>query len=407
MKIKSILLAFLLIIGFSFILMGSVSADEADELIDKIDEYEEKIQNLQGQAKTLENEISYMDSQIGLTELRIQESEYKISQTQEKIQNLTEDIEDLRIRIEKLENSIDYQTDVLSSRMRERYKSRDSSEIMVLFGSQTFKELIQKTEYLKVMELHDNKLIDEMATTKDAFEVQKKLFVEKKEEEESLKRQLEVEKANLDAYRNTLEYQQQEKEQLLEVTQNNEAKYQELLAEAQRELASLKSFVDSAGGGIIGSNAFGDGDEGWYLSQRDARWANETIGRSNYTIYEVGCLITSVAMVYNRYGYDVTPEDIADDNSRFFSNTAMMLIPWQGPNGKTYNSISVSQIKSELDKDRPVIVGVYAGPYGTHFVVLSEEDDGDYIMYDPYYGPDLNFSDYYSPGSIFQAVVFK
>ncbi|MFC1700449.1 hypothetical protein ACFLZ4_02295 [Patescibacteria group bacterium] len=238
MKIKHIFLTFLVIFSFSFLITHVNAADEdndAEDLRDKIEEYEEKISDLQGKAKTLQNEISYMDSQISLTELRIQESIYRISQTEEKIKDLAEDIENLRIRIEKLEDAIDYQTEVLSSRMRERYKSRESSGLMVLFGSETFKELIQKTEYLKVMELHDNKLIDEMAATKDAFEVQKRLFVEKKEEEEALKRQLEVEKANLDAYRRTLEDQKVAKQSLLEKTQNDEVKYQELLADAIRE----------------------------------------------------------------------------------------------------------------------------------------------------------------------------
>jgi len=221
-----------------------VLAEDPGELIDKIEKYEEKIQDLQGDAKTLQNEISYMDNQISLTELRIQESTYKISQTQEKIQDLAEDIDDLRLRIEKLEGAIDYQTEVLSARMRERYKSKDSSAIMVLFGSETFRELIQKTEYLKVMELHDNKLINGMATTKDAFEVQKRLFVEKKEEEEALKRQLEVEKANLDAYHRTLEDQKVAKQSLLEKTQNDETKYQQLLADAIREYNQIVSAAD-------------------------------------------------------------------------------------------------------------------------------------------------------------------
>jgi hypothetical protein len=52
-------------------------------------------------------------------------------------------------------------------------------------------------------------------------------------------------------------------------------------------------------------------------------------------------------------------------------------------------------------------VGVYAGPYGTHFVVLSKKSGSDYIMYDPWYGPDLKFSDYYQKSSIYSAVVFK
>ena len=89
-----------------------------------------------------------------------------------------------------------------------------------------------------------------------------------------------------------------------------------------------------------------------------------------------------------------------------------MRIPWPAPNGKSYKLLSLgyseSKINEELKNDNPVIVSVYANnTAGTHFLVLAEEDDGDYIMYDPLYGPDLKFSDYYSTSSIFEAVVFE
>lgn len=369
--------------------------EEIEDLQEKIEEYEEKIGELQDTANTLQNEINYIDSQINLTELKIQNSINKINETQKKIEELIQDIDDLVIRIDKLENSIDYQHKILSSRMRERYKIKEESPIFIIFGSSTLNRIIQKSEYLKVMEKYDNKLIEEMNQTKDAFDLQKRLFEEKKEEEEALKAQLQVEKANLDSYRATLASQQSDKQKLLDETNNDEDKYQELLKKAQEELASYKAFTDYAGGGVISAGEFGKGDEGWYFSQRDSRWAGQRIGHSNYTIFEVGCLITSVAMVHKSYGIDTNPSKIAANSNYFWYRTAYMLIPWPAPSGKSYTAISRDRIDDEID-DRPVIVGVYAGPYGTHFVVLSEEDDGDYVMYDPYYGPDLDFSDYYS-----------
>lgn len=252
MKLKYIFLTVLFSV-VAFVLPVWADSDEVDDLQDKIDKYEEKIEELHGKAKTLSEEIEYMNSQISLTELRIQNSIQSISKTEKKIQDLANDIEDLRLRIEKLEGAIDYQKDVLSSRMRERYKSKDDTAIMVLFGSDTLNTLVQKTEYLKIMERHDNELITQLGDTKDAFEVQKTLFTEKKEEEESLKRQLEVEKANLDSYRTTLEDQKSAKESLLEQTQNDEEKYQELLSQARAELLAIE--------GIVSSIDFEDGED--------------------------------------------------------------------------------------------------------------------------------------------------
>jgi len=379
--------------------------EEIENIQEKIDKYEKKISKLQGQANTLQNEIAYMDNQINVTQLKIQNSIANIRKTEDRIEELSEGIENLGVRIDKLEKSISYQESILNSRMRERYKDRGNNMLMMFFGSETLNSLVKKTEYLKALEENDNKLIEQMGETKGNFETQKDIFEDKKDEQETLKAQLEIEKANLDKYRSDLEGQKSAKDKLLKDTQNDEVKYQELLAEAESELASYAGFVQSAGGGVIGSNAFGSGKEGWYYSQRDSRWATKTIGKSSETIYEVGCLVTSVAMLYRHYGYNTTPADIARENNRFWYRTAYMLIPWIPPDGKHYKEILKSSIDSELE-DRPVAVKIELGGDG-HFVVLSEKSDGDYIMYDPWYGPDLKFSKYYSKGSISRAIVFK
>lgn len=221
----------------------TVNKEEIEDLEDKIDKYEEKLEELKGKASTLANEIEYMNSQISLTELRIRNSISKIAQTNEDIEKLTGDINDLQNRISKLQDAMEYQRKVLASRLRERYKSRETSAVVVLFGSDTVNELILKAEYLKHMEIQDNKIIDEMDKTKTAYSNQKDLFEEKKDEEVALKKQLEVEKANLDNNRAALVNQKSEKNRLLEVTQNDEEKYQKLLEEARRELNQILGAV--------------------------------------------------------------------------------------------------------------------------------------------------------------------
>ncbi|MBN1162911.1 peptidoglycan DD-metalloendopeptidase family protein [Patescibacteria group bacterium] len=217
--------------------------EEIDDLQDKIEKYEKKIVELQGRAKTLANEIEYMDSQINLTELRIRDSISKIVQKEQKIKELTGDINNLSERIDKLQSSIDYQTGVLQARLRERYMSQEDSPLVFLLSSDTLDQIVHKTEYLKVMGIQDNKMIDDMSKTKQSFMLQKKLYQDKKDKEEELKAELEVEKANLDYYKNSLEGQKVEKNRLLELTQNDENKYQKLLKEAEEELQQIMRAV--------------------------------------------------------------------------------------------------------------------------------------------------------------------
>ncbi len=382
------------------------TSSSEEELTQQIKDLEAKLSEKQSAIKTLSGEIAYMDSQMVLTETKIKVSLANIYKTQEQITKLEKDIDDLKNRIEHLGDSISYQKVLLNNRSRERYKTQDSSPIMVLFGSLTLDRLIRKSEYLKLIELQDNKILGEMERTKKSYDTQKNLYEQKRQEELALKAQLEKEKATLDSFKAQLNSQREDKKDLLDSTQNDEQKYQELLKKAQDELASYKGFVQTAGGGEISASKFGTGKEGWYYSQRDSRWAGNRIGKSSENIFEVGCLLTSVAMIYKKYGESATPASIAADTKRFWYNTAMMTIPWKGPQGRTYTSISRANISYEIAKN-PIIVGVYAGAYGTHFIVLSKKSGSDYIMYDPWYGPDLNFSDYYNFNSIFQAVVFK
>ena len=114
-------------------------------------------------------------------------------------------------------------------------------------------------------------------------------------------------------------------------------------------------------------------------------------------------------MVMKKYGSNLTPSDIASNSTYFFSNTAYMLFPgrFSWPIGLSYVNISTSDINTEIQAGRPVIVGLYHGAFGTHYIVLKQVDGDDYIIHDPYYGPDKKFSDLYSKSSIFVAGVFK
>lgn len=215
-----------------------------NELKEKIKEVEKQIENLQKEEKSLKKEIEQADSQISLTELKIEHSLNQIIKKEKEIEKLAEDIADLKVRIENLIDSIAYQEDILGERLRARYKTRENSQIVVIFGSSTINTLIQKTKYLKVMEEQDQKLLEEMNRTKGAFTNQKIIYEDTKKKEEILKTQLVEEKQNLEAFKSELDRQRKDKQKLLEETQNDENKYQALLQQVQSELAALQFAIN-------------------------------------------------------------------------------------------------------------------------------------------------------------------
>lgn len=213
--------------------------ERKEELEEKIEEYEQKIDALKEEEQSLAREIEYANSQISLTELKIQNSIQQIEKKEQQIENLEDDIEDIKNRIDNLNDSIDYQQGLLNKRIRARYKTVESNPFVVVFGADSLGEAIKQSEYLRIIGIQDSNLIDKMEDTKAAFNLQQKLFEEKKNKEEELKVQLDQEKVNLQSHKSSLDAQKRDKEELLETTQNDEQKFQTLLAQVQSELAAL------------------------------------------------------------------------------------------------------------------------------------------------------------------------
>jgi septal ring factor EnvC (AmiA/AmiB activator) len=335
-------------------------SNRLDDLEDKIKEYEEKINKLQQRGASLEKEIEYANSQISLTELKIQQTLAQIEKKQQEIVDLANDIDDLKTRIDKLINSIDFQEEVLGERMRARYKAVENSPVLMLFGSSTLNQLIQKSEYLKVMEMQDKKLLDEMGATKNAFGIQKNLVEDKKKEEELLKSQLEAEKANLDVYKADLDRQRKDKEKLLEETENDENNYQALLAQTQSELAALQLAINLPEGdgeevdkgdviGLMGNTGCSSGphlhfgyvrdgravDPLPYLQSGKLKWPVDNWGITqyfgeNYTFYmnNFGVPGHDAVDFISTSQYSGAPIRAAKDGKVYYATDSKVYCPW-------------------------------------------------------------------------------
>ncbi|HAZ29897.1 TPA: hypothetical protein DCY43_04135 [candidate division WWE3 bacterium] len=244
----------LAVFGYFSSSTGSVLAQEsADDLEKRIGDLEKKIKELGGVEQSLKNEIAYLDSQISLTELKIKKTNVEIAKKTEQITKLEEDILDLGDRVEKIIGTIDFQNEILAKRSRVRYENLETSPLYIIFGSGGLSDVLQRLEYLRTMSEEDQKLLTQMKETKDIYDKQKGLLGNKKERIEQLKKQIEAEKQNLMVYSGQLETKKIEKKNLLEDTQQDEATYQKLLAQAKAELDAIN--------GIVSGISFANGEK--------------------------------------------------------------------------------------------------------------------------------------------------
>lgn len=362
---------------------GPDNSAQKSEIEKKVKEYETKLNETRSQKNTLSSQIQYMDNQINLTELKAVETERKITMTEK-------EIESLNTKIDGLDVSLDKYSESMLERIKADYKSRQASLLDIVLDSTNASRLVNRVKYYELARESNQKILLQVQEAKLTYEKQKDLREKKVKELDVLNLQLQDQKE-------AITRQQGEKKVLLQQTQNDETTYARLLEDARRQLAAFRTFVQSTGLGVVGANSLGTGEGGWYLSQRDERWASTRMGSSNETILDVGCFITSISMVMRKDGVDFNPTNIATNSKYFLPGTAYMYLPaafndsW--PNGKNYKNITYSQISDYLNRGVPVIAGVRGS---SHYIVLKKVDGADFIMNDPIYGPDKKVTDYYS-----------
>ena len=133
----------------------------------------------------------------------------------------------------------------------------------------------------------------------------------------------------------------------------------------------------------------GDTTGDWiYLEQDEPRWSFVTLGNTNMTIGEYGCLVTSLSMLSYWYGDYFRPDEIA--NKSLFTEQGWYL--WKSGDGYLpfdfkyrYYSRDMTKIKSILySEDNAVIVRVSAyGAYHWLAVIGFDDISGQLIGADP------------------------
>jgi peptidoglycan hydrolase CwlO-like protein len=355
-----------------------------------------KISALQSQKQTLSSEIELIDNQIKLTE-------YRIEATQEQITSLTLDIDTAVKKITNLQSALETSIAVLLNRIVATYEVGTIQPVQILLTSNTASDFFTRLNYLKLAQAHDKQLIYDTQQAKVDYTNQKDILEGEKTQVEQLKKQLQVQTDQLNQ-------ENQIKQQLLQTDEQQIAQY-------QAQLAALQNFARSRVGPGGQSVPHQDLSDGWgkYYNQRDSNWGNNFIGLSNMQIWDVGCLMTSYAMVVTHYGGSITPADVAANLGNFSGGTAYFYLPGPSANGHSARDVSMpslDDLRNDLKSGNSVIAGLSydGGPVADHWVVLrSANDDGSFMINDPLYAGAMNvpLNDHYSGLKIVEARIYN
>lgn len=137
------------------------------------------------------------------------------------------------------------------------------------------------------------------------------------------------------------------------------------------------------------------------LFQNDVRWKDTKIGLQNsLTISQVGCLLTSLAMVVNHYGGNITPASLNDTMKAMSGFNGAWIKSAQVPSAfpqlgmKRQKWVECEGIPAPMDwvdqglnSGSLIVVRVdWSADPGIqgHWVVIHTKEDNDYLIWDPW-----------------------
>lgn len=235
------LLLFFLSFSLAFFLFLYPAHAQTDDLTKQLQDKQAEIEKLEAhlnqartQEKSLKTQLDLIDGQTKVTTLKIEETNLKI----EKLQR---EINDLSTRIDRISSSLDILSEILLKRIVQTYKYGEAvTTFDLIFSSHGFGELLERLKYIQVAQAYDKKKLYELQATKLAYNEQK---------QDKQTRQAEAEKLNkdLEVYRAQLAQQKKDKDELLRITKNDEAKYQALISQLRAEIASITQAISNVG----------------------------------------------------------------------------------------------------------------------------------------------------------------
>ncbi|MFA6184444.1 MAG: C39 family peptidase [Parcubacteria group bacterium] len=368
----------------------------------KIDETNEELEKLNEKAATYEKLLllkqkqkNLLGTQIDSLNSGISDIENKIKENSISLEELNKRNDELQTEILKNEVLIQNQRKILADIVRSYQENNENTLTKIIFNIESFSSIVKRDDYLsqtsdKILEITNNL---------------KSLQVEiKKSQSELLKNRdalVEI-KIKLSEENTNLRSAKIQKNTLLIQTQGDEATYQAKLDKIEKQKKQLLGDIDelynanfaeiSAFASKLSKPTSGLAETSWYYSQKDPRWGNETIGNSRSKMKDLGCAVSSVAMVFTYHGEHINPKQLSD--RPIFS---WDLINWP----KTWDSLTLSSstghggvswstIDKEIKNENPVIVFINAKNGAGHYVVIHHKaNNGKYVVHDPYWGANI------------------
>jgi len=269
---KKVFVSLILSLGIFFLLpsMGiTVEASRESELRSERTEIQSELKEKREELEALQAELVELEDEIEIINEIIESNELEIEKTVASIRESEEEIAVLEEEIEKLEIDIQRRHDILKDRASALQKNGGTlSYIDVLFGAQSFSDLIDRVSVVTKIAQSDQNLIQRLQEDQDEVASQRQIVEEKLVELENAKLELEhIQELTLEqkeineAKQVELEEKKETSEQLIQELEIEDRELQQMIEQAR--LASTQSNIvqysnQTEGATSIATTASGD-----------------------------------------------------------------------------------------------------------------------------------------------------
>lgn len=364
---------------------------------------QKKCQDLEKKAQILQNIIDIKNAQQDTLAAQMASIDKDQAVTKAALDQAQKEADDLSKRVDSLEREladknkeVDVQKKLLSGLMQSYYEYDQQGLLEVAVINEDISSILNQSDYLEQSGVKVKSLLSDLQANRDAIQKDYEDLKQNKDDLDQKKADLADKQDSLDASENL-------KQALLAQTQGEEAKYQKLLDHVEKQKGELFDFSEASNLDQIKSSVSAYpspksnlASTSWYFRQDDSRWGNTKIGNSKSLMSDYGCAVTAVAMVFRKNGANTDPGKMAKQKIFSFD-----LINWPTSwppsidlvSSISHGNISWSTIDKQIGKGNPVIVYIRkTNGRGGHYVVVTGKDKKDYIVHDPYFGPNLYLS---------------
>lgn len=212
----------------------AATADQKENLQSQIDvlekevaEIDGKLQDIQTQTESLNREVAIFNNEIKKKELELRRSALAIRQADIDIANTS-------VKISEAIQGVERNRRVLAKNLRELRAYDQENLVAIIAKNNTLSDFFRTVNAIESLQASTDKLVEELRQERKQLEVQKADLQEFREEQQSLQSLQEIQKRDLEA-------KKQEKDRLLVETKGKESIFQNLLKSKKRNLAQLKT----------------------------------------------------------------------------------------------------------------------------------------------------------------------